>query len=896
MERSRKADPSTPAATAPKAGAKDQVAASAQADTIYETSSRNNSGPACVGVTPECSSTTVLFNVRNRENGKGRSSSDLFRTLEAIRVNEETDMGACTRSFRKFVHQDWPAARLDRGWIIANHKLVSFHAAFLTSLISISPLVNSRVDVIRQMFLSVEVLISCAIWYIAWHTNIAIHEMGHYLEAVRTNNLRPELAGPAQERLNQPWARRAFWYLEMFVKIPYGAFPGVNKEAGSFHPSVKTQNLAVSAAGPQASRTLMSITFFPGIILVGLGLWGKVPGLVYAGRLLFTVGVVALFDTLLSDPGKFKAYRERQREAALKASEVHAALATAAQEGRTVNPAELRRKLRLHRLQEVKLPDGRVVFAPWEFRNSIMGGRHTEEMGGNLSFQELMFLPLTARDYIEAQRVTNMLQSRAIQIIQDTEGLNFVGIGLEGGIVASYAKEKGDLLPEERALRVAVQAIEECGFVPDRDVVLALDPAASELTNAYREKTGEKDAVGQYLFWRAEDPKVLSTEEMVDLYVKWVKKYPIVSLEDGFAEDDYEGWKKLMKALDQEILIIGDDLVTTKDSTIARCADEGLINTALIKANQIGTLAETLLATRTAKEHGLALVVSHRSKSPNEVMEADIAFAVGALGLKCGGGANTERLVKYSRIVELMEMAKKGLKPTRAIDPDLIIADISAHEEPTNAGIPTVGVVVMLDNGMKFTAATPLGTSAGSDEAIHLVDSIIEAGPLTRKFPQYFVYKEKDKTYRFIDNVKGDVLAKESAELAELWVRTKRYGGKGCLNAVANVTEVLAPRFLGQKISALGTPIDIDRELLLLELDLAIKRGKIAPNASAEEKISIMQRKANLGMNAVLSLSLALGRVVAARDGRELPDVLRDLEMGIDREYLYGVKSAVAVR
>jgi enolase len=101
---------------------------------------------------------------------------------------------------------------------------------------------------------------------------------------------------------------------------------------------------------------------------------------------------------------------------------------------------------------------------------------------------------------------------------------------------------------------VAVQAIQECGFVPDRDVCLALDPAASELSNAYREKTGEKGSVGQYLFWRAEDPKVLTTDEMVDLYVRWVRKYPIVSIEDGFAEDDYEGWRKLMAALDKDIL------------------------------------------------------------------------------------------------------------------------------------------------------------------------------------------------------------------------------------------------------------------------------------------------------------------------------------------------------
>jgi enolase len=251
--------------------------------------------------------------------------------------------------------------------------------------------------------------------------------------------------------------------------------------------------------------------------------------------------------------------------------------------------------------------------------------------------------------------------------------------------------------------------------------------------------------------------------------------------------------------------------------------------------------------------------------------------------------------VKYGRIVELMELAKKNLHITRKLDPDSIIVDISAHEEPTNAGIPTVGVVVMLDNGMKFTAATPLGTSAGTDEAIHLVDSIIEASPLTRKYPNYFVFNQKEKTYRFAPNVgAADVASQGSTELEDLWVRAKRYGGKGCLNAVDNVTQIIAPRFLGARISALGRLADIDRELLMLELDLAEKRGKIAPEASAEEKIQVMQRKANLGMNAVLSISLALGRLIAAREGVELPDVLRETESTIDREELYGMAPAAA--
>lgn len=365
-----------------------------------------------------------------------------IRTKHFLTDIAQSFLGVCERLRFRSVQDPSEAPRLDRGWIIANHKLVSFHAAFLTSLLSIPLHVASKFGVMREMFLSIEVVISAAIWYAAWHTNIAIHEMGHYLTAVRTNNLRPELTGPAEENLSHGAFHKWLWYLEMFVKIPYGAFRGVHKEAGSFHPAVKTQNLAVSAAGPSASKVLSQITFLPGIILILLGLYLAVPAAVYIGRALFTIGAVALLDFLLSDPGKYKAFQARQEEAASKAADVRAAEpARETQESRAGKPSELRRKLRLHRLQELELPDGRIVFAPWEFRNSIQGGRHTEEMGGNLSFQELMFLPLTAKDYIEAQRVINMLQSRAIQIIQDTEGLNFVGIGLEGGIVASYAKE-----------------------------------------------------------------------------------------------------------------------------------------------------------------------------------------------------------------------------------------------------------------------------------------------------------------------------------------------------------------------------------------------------------------------------------------------------------------------
>ncbi|RKZ29131.1 hypothetical protein DRQ36_09295, partial [bacterium] len=622
---------------------------------------------------------------------------------------------------------------LERGWVIANHKLVSFHAAFLSSLLSISTDISSRTDVLREMFWFPEIAISGAIWYLAWHINVAVHETGHYLAAARTNNLRRELLDEANARLAAPFFSRILWYLKMSILIPWGRFAGVKKESGNYFPDVKAQNIAVAAAGPLISGKLALWTLVPGIILITLGriigadaVWADV--LVYIGRFFGAVGVVALFDRLIADPGAVKAYRKRLAEAKTKKAQVRAAV-----EGEW-DPAPVKKKLIEERLQEVTFSDGHIVRAPWQFRNCIMGGRHTEEQGGNLSFQEFLFVPLTATDYIEAQRITTTLQTRVIQIAQDSEGLNFVGIGLEGGVVGSFSKRPEDLIPEEHALKVAVQAIEECGFIPGKDVAIALDHAASELSIAFREHTGRSDAVGQYVFWRAEEPKIMATEEMVEMYERWIREFPIVSIEDGFAEDDQEGWKLLMEAVGDKILIIGDDLVTTKDTTIIAAADEKLINTALIKANQIGTLSETLLATAAAKSKGLALVVSHRSKSPNDVMEADIGFAVDALALKCGGGSNTERLIKYGRIVELMRLAGKGIEISTPLDAGIRIMDISAREEPTNAGIPTVGVTVRLENGLAFGGATPLGTSAGTDEALHLIDSVIEKSEITEKY------------------------------------------------------------------------------------------------------------------------------------------------------------------
>jgi hypothetical protein len=172
---------------------------------------------------------------------------------------------------------------------------------------------------------------------------------------------------------------------------------------------------------------------------------------------------------------------------------------------------------------------------------------------------------------------------------------------------------------------------------------------------------------------------------------------------------------------------------------------------------------------------------------------------------------------------------------------------------------------------------------------------MIEAGPITRKHPDFFQYHEAEKVYHFRDGLRAEsISAKNDDELAGLWMRATRYGGKGCLNAVANVEEVIAPCFLGKRISDFKSLVHIDRQLLELELDLAVKRGKIARDAPAEERIAVMQRKANLGMNAVLSISLAMGRLLAARGGGELPDVLRELEPKVDRRFLYGLNNEAA--
>jgi enolase len=178
---------------------------------------------------------------------------------------------------------------------------------------------------------------------------------------------------------------------------------------------------------------------------------------------------------------------------------------------------------------------------------------------------------------------------------------------------------------------------------------------------------------------------------------------------------------------------------------------------------------------------------------------------------------------------------------------------------------------------IRFKGSTPLGQSAGVDEAVHYIDSIIRPNELTRKYPELFK-DAGDGTLRFKKDVDfAHVQAKNDSSLAALWKKTRRYDGRGCMDAVEHIEKILAKAFTGKKLAQLGTVLETDRELLKLEYEEAVKAGVISANASADDKVAIMQRKGVLGMNAILSMSLALGRAIAARDGKELWQLIREI-------------------
>ncbi len=274
---------------------------------------------------------------------------------------------------------------------------------------------------------------------------------------------------------------------------------------------------------------------------------------------------------------------------------------------------------------------------PKPMMNIINGGRHADN---SLSIQEFMIIPVG----------TNTFKQSLMWCSQVFHTLK--GILKEHGYSTSVGDEGGfapNLPGDEDALKLIVSAIEKAGFKPGEHFALALDPATSEMYNE-AQKAGED---GKYYFWKQD--KMLSREELVDMWSDYCEKYPIVSIEDGMAEDDFEGWKMLTDRLGNKIKLVGDDLFVTNKERLKKGFELDIANAILIKPNQIGTLSETLETIELAKSNGYSTIISHRSGETDDTTIADIAVAVNAGLIKSGAPSRGERVAKYNRLIKIEE-------------------------------------------------------------------------------------------------------------------------------------------------------------------------------------------------------------------------------------------------
>ncbi|HHW56969.1 MAG TPA: phosphopyruvate hydratase [Clostridia bacterium] len=268
---------------------------------------------------------------------------------------------------------------------------------------------------------------------------------------------------------------------------------------------------------------------------------------------------------------------------------------------------------------------------PVPMMNILNGGKHADN---NVDIQEFMIMPVGAPNFREALRMCSEVYHNLKNVLH-SKGLSTT-VGDEGGFAPN-------LTSNEEAIQVILEAIEKAGYVPGEDIALALDPAATEM---YKED-------GKYHF--EGEGIVRTSAEMVDFLEQLVNKYPIVSLEDGLAEEDWDGWKLLTDRLGKKIQIVGDDIFVTNTQRLSKGISMGVANSILIKLNQIGTLTETLDAIEMAKRAGYTAVVSHRSGETEDSTIADLVVGVNAGQIKTGAPARTDRVVKYNQLLRIEE-------------------------------------------------------------------------------------------------------------------------------------------------------------------------------------------------------------------------------------------------
>jgi len=274
---------------------------------------------------------------------------------------------------------------------------------------------------------------------------------------------------------------------------------------------------------------------------------------------------------------------------------------------------------------------------PVPMMNIINGGKHADN---SISCQEFMIMPVGAKSFREALQKCSEVFHTLKKILKE-KGYS-TAVGDEGGFAPN-------LESDEDAVKMIVEAIERAGFKPYDDFKIALDPASTEMY----EEAKKKGEAGKYYFWKTD--RMLSREEMVEFWSDWASKYPIISIEDGMAEEDWEGWDMLTKRLGDKVQLVGDDLFVTNTERLKKGISLSVANSILIKVNQIGTLTETLEAIETANRAGYTAVTSHRSGETEDTTIADIAVAVNSGQIKTGAPSRTDRTAKYNRLLRIEE-------------------------------------------------------------------------------------------------------------------------------------------------------------------------------------------------------------------------------------------------
>src|SRR5260221_3227294 len=275
---------------------------------------------------------------------------------------------------------------------------------------------------------------------------------------------------------------------------------------------------------------------------------------------------------------------------------------------------------------------------PTPMMNILNGGAHADS---SVDFQEFMVMPVGAPSFSEALR-SGVEVFHTLKGVLKKRGYN-TAVGDEGGFAPSVKSNV-------EGIEVVLEAIQQAGYKPGKEIAIALDPAASEF---YQD--------GKYVFKKS-DKSAKSSEEMVAFWSKWVNDYPIGSIEDGLAENDWEGWSLLTKEVGGKIQLVGDDLFVTNVEFLQKGIDKGVANSILIKVNQIGTVSETLDAIDLARRNGYTSVISHRSGETEDTFIADLAVATGAGQIKTGSASRTDRIAKYNQLLRIEEALGAGAR------------------------------------------------------------------------------------------------------------------------------------------------------------------------------------------------------------------------------------------